>query len=175
MMAERNGRMASTTGLGHAIALRYAAAQADLAVPDHISTKAERVAATPRCRCRKLGGKPATPRAVPPRCYGRIINFCAQPPHKGAPHAATHAATRAGVLGLTRTRVDTVAREPVAVTAICLGPLCLDIPPPPRMAPQNIQHAHHRPPAPHLRNSPHRPSACHPTGGVLRHCHLQPQ
>ena len=34
MMAERNGRMASTTGLGHAIALRYAAAQADLAVPD---------------------------------------------------------------------------------------------------------------------------------------------
>lgn len=57
------------------------------------------------------------------RKWGRIISISSQLAHKGAADMAHYAAAKAGVLGFTRSLAYEVARDGVAVNAICPGPV----------------------------------------------------
>lgn len=61
------------------------------------------------------------------RGYGRIINISSQLAHKGGAGMAHYAAAKAGILGLTRSLAHEVAREGIAVNAICPGPIETDM------------------------------------------------
>jgi 3-oxoacyl-[acyl-carrier protein] reductase len=57
------------------------------------------------------------------RKWGRVINFASQLAHKGAPEMAHYCATKAGVIGFTRSLAYEVIRDGVTVNAICPGPI----------------------------------------------------
>jgi 3-oxoacyl-[acyl-carrier protein] reductase len=57
------------------------------------------------------------------RRYGRIINISSQLAYKGAPTMADYCASKAGVLGFTRSLSYEVARDNITVNAICPGPV----------------------------------------------------
>ncbi len=72
--------------------------------------------------------------AMKARGYGRIINIASQIAHKGAPGMTHYAAAKAGILGFTRSLAHEVAREGIAVNAICPGPIDTDMRLPPEWA-----------------------------------------
>jgi 3-oxoacyl-[acyl-carrier protein] reductase len=57
------------------------------------------------------------------RRYGRIINISSQLAYKGAPTMADYCASKAGVLGFTRSLAYEVARDNITVNAVCPGPV----------------------------------------------------
>ena len=65
--------------------------------------------------------------------FGRIINISSQLGHKGAPNMAHYAATKAAIIGFTRSLAYEVAQDGITVNAICPGAieteLGEDIPP----------------------------------------------
>lgn len=72
--------------------------------------------------------------AMKARGYGRIINIASQIAHKGAPGMTHYAAAKAGILGFTRSLAHEVARDGIAVNAICPGPIDTDMRLPPEWA-----------------------------------------
>ncbi len=55
--------------------------------------------------------------------WGRVINFASQLAHKGAPEMAHYVASKAGVIGFTRSLAYEVIRDGITVNAICPGPI----------------------------------------------------
>src|SRR5882672_2392065 len=55
--------------------------------------------------------------------WGRIINTASQLGHKGAAQMVHYSAAKAGVIGFTRALAYEVARDGIAVNAICPGPI----------------------------------------------------
>jgi 3-oxoacyl-[acyl-carrier protein] reductase len=55
--------------------------------------------------------------------WGRVINFASQLAHKGAPEMAHYCATKAGVIGFTRSLAYEVIKDGITVNSICPGPI----------------------------------------------------
>jgi len=55
--------------------------------------------------------------------WGRVINFASQLAHKGGPEMAHYCATKAGVIGFTRSLAYEVIKDGITVNAICPGPI----------------------------------------------------
>jgi 3-oxoacyl-[acyl-carrier protein] reductase len=55
--------------------------------------------------------------------WGRVINFASQLAHKGGPQMAHYCATKAGVIGFTRSLAYEVIKDGITVNAICPGPI----------------------------------------------------